>query len=253
MTSGAGQLAGAVIVVTGAGGAAGQATVTQLLANGATVIAADVSESALGGLVSSAGSRADLLHTVSVDLLDETATRDWAAALETQHAHVDGVIHLVGGWRGGKKFSDNTTSDWEFLHSLLIRTVQTTTLAFHDPLLRAYAHGHGGRFVLVSAQAAAAPTAGNAGYAAAKSAAEAWTLALADSFSKAEERNTEANTHQHTAAVVLVIKALLTPAMRANKPDAAFAGFTSVEDLATTVTGLFARDAADINGARINL
>lgn len=248
-----GHLDGAVVVVTGAGGAAGQATVARLLSDGAVVVAVDRSAEALAGLVVAAGEAADRLHTAAVDLLDEAATQAWAAQLEAERGHVDGVIHLVGGWRGGKQFSDNTSADWEFLHNLLIRTVQTTTLAFHDPLLRSSEIGRGGRFVLVSAQAAAAPTAGNAGYAAAKSAAEAWTLALADSFSKAEERNTEANSPQHTAAVVLVIKALVTPAMRAEKPDAAFTGFTSVEDLATKISSLFTGNAAELNGTRVHL
>ncbi len=39
--------------------------------------------------------------------------------------------------------------------------------------------------MLVSQSGATKPTAGNAAYAAAKAAAEAWTLALADSFRKA--------------------------------------------------------------------
>jgi NADP-dependent 3-hydroxy acid dehydrogenase YdfG len=252
-TDSQGPLVGAVVVVTGAGGAAGQATVARLLADGATVVAADRSVEALAGLVAAAGDAADRLEPVAVDLLDAAATQEWAASLEAERGHVDGVIHLVGGWRGGKRFADNTFADWEFLHSLLIRTVQTTTLAFHDPLLRSAENGRGGRFVLVSAQAAAAPTAGNAGYAAAKSAAEAWTLALADSFSKSEERNTEANRPQQTAAVVLVIKALVTPAMRADKPDAAFSGFTSVEDLAAKISAVFAGNAAELNGTRVNL
>lgn len=252
-TTASGPLAGSVVVVTGAGGAAGQATVAQLLADGAFVVAADRSTDALAGLVDAADEAADHLQTASVDLLDEAATKDWASALEGEHGHIDGVIHLVGGWRGGKQFADNTSADWEFLHNLLIRTVQTTTLAFHDALLRSSTVERGSRFVLISAQAASAPTAGNAGYAAAKAAAEAWTLALADSFSKAEERNTEANSPQHTAAVVMVIKALVTPAMRAEKPNAAFAGFTPTEELATKISALFAANAAEVNGTRVHL
>jgi NAD(P)-dependent dehydrogenase (short-subunit alcohol dehydrogenase family) len=77
-------------------------------------------------------------------------------------------------------------------------------------------------------------------YAAAKAAAEAWTLAVADSFAGTE-----------AAAVILPIKALLTPAMREAEPDAAFDGFTDVADLADTIHDLWLRPAPDLNGKRI--
>jgi NAD(P)-dependent dehydrogenase (short-subunit alcohol dehydrogenase family) len=87
---------------------------------------------------------------------------------------------------------------------------------------------------------ATAPTATNASYAAAKAAAEAWTLAVADSFKGST-----------SAAVILPITALLTPAMRAAKPDAAFAGFTPVGELADTIHDLWLRPAAELNGQRL--
>jgi hypothetical protein len=41
--------------------------------------------------------------------------------------------------------------------------------------------------------------------------------------------------------------------MRLEKPDAAFAGFTGVEELADAVAALWDADAAEINGSRIIL
>jgi NADP-dependent 3-hydroxy acid dehydrogenase YdfG len=232
-----------VVVVTGAGGGAGNATVARLLADGATVIAADRDAGLLAPPPESDRSR---WHPATVDLLDAAATRTWADSLTAEHSHVDGVVHLVGGWRGGRTFADNSLDDWALLHDLLVRTVQHTTLAFHDALV---ASPHGGRFVLVSAQAAASPSAGGAGYAAAKAAAEAWTLALADSFAKAVG-GPAGESGPPAAAVVLVVKALLTPAMREAKPDATFAGFTTVEDLAEAIGTLLTTDAVAVNGTR---
>ena len=54
------------------------------------------------------------------------------------------------------------------------------------------ASGHG-RFVLVSAKQAQNPTNENASYAAAKAAAEAWTLALADGFAGRGRRPTSSS------------------------------------------------------------
>ena len=145
-------------------------------------------------------------------------------------------MHLVGGWRGGKSITDADLADWDWLAGLLVSTVQNTTRAFHDQLKNSPL----GRFVLVSAAEASRPTAKNASYAAAKAAAEAWTLAVADSF-----RGSEA------AATIVVVKALVTPAMREAKPDAAFKGYTDVMDLADTIVGLWDKPADEVNGERI--
>lgn len=229
-------LSDAVVVVAGAGGGAGAAVVRHLAAAGATVVMADTSAERLDPLaeeVSAAGGRA---VGYAVDLLDETATQAWARGVVDQFGRVDGVVHLVGGWRGGKGIVESDLADWALLSDLLIRTLQHTTRAFHDVVRAAPA----GRFVLISAAAASRPTADNAAYAAAKAAAEAWTLAVADSF-----RGSAA------AATVLVVKALLTPAMREAKPEGKFSGFTDVEDLAAEIVSLWEKPAAEVNGARL--
>ncbi len=234
-----------VVVVTGCGGAAGRAVVRRLLAEGATVVGADSSAAALEELSSSLGAAAERFHGETVDLFDESATRDWAQRTLATHGQVDGVVHLVGGWRGGKTFGDNTMADSELLFSLLVRTLQTTTLAFHDALVASPS----GRFVLVSATAAQDPAPGSASYAAAKAAAETWTVALAKSFAA----TAGADHGPSAAAVVLVVKALLTDEMRAAKPDAAFAGFTHVDDLAERIAVLWGQDATELNGAHVVL
>lgn len=225
--------AGRVVAVAGAGGPAGAAVLARLAEAGAQVHGADASAERLEAAVAAAGPRAT---GQVVDLLDIEATRRWATGIEAAHGRVDGLVHLVGGWRGGKTFADNDLGDWEFLHALLVRTVQHTSLAFHDALART----PGSRFVLVSASAAARPTAGNAGYAAAKAAAEAWTLALADSFAPGD-----------AAATIIVVKALVHDAMRRERPGAAFAGFTDVTDLAREIGDLWNRPTDELNGRRL--
>ncbi|WP_436776690.1 SDR family NAD(P)-dependent oxidoreductase [Yinghuangia sp. YIM S09857] len=247
---------GSVIAVAGAGGPAGQAAVRRLSRAGAVVEAADAARDRLDEAVALAPrGRA---HGTSVDLTDPAATRAWADEIEERHGRVDGLVHLVGGWRGGKDFSDNTLEDWEFLHRLLVRTVQNTSLAFHDALARAQ-HG---RFVLISATAAAKPTAGNAGYAAAKAAAEAWTLAMADSFRRLrKDRAVDgpagdgvgAEPLDGPAAAILVVKALVWPLLRVERPDAKFPGYTDVADLAEEIAALWDRPTDDVNGQRLCL
>jgi NAD(P)-dependent dehydrogenase (short-subunit alcohol dehydrogenase family) len=231
-------LTGLVIVVAGAAGAAGPPLVERLARAGATVVAAGSNRDRIERAVADVISRvpSGRVHAAVVDLLDEEATREWAALVEREHGRVDGLVHLVGGWRGGVGIVDADLADWNWLQDNLVRTLQHTSRAFHDAIKA----GPRGRLVLISSVQASAPTAANASYAAAKAAAEAWTLAVADSF-----RDSAA------AAVILQITALLTPAMRAAKPEAAFDGFTPVGDLADTIHDLWLRPAAELNGQRL--
>ena len=240
----------AVVVVTGAAGPAGQAAVGRLVATGASVIGVDTDDRRLAQVREALGPRRDRFTGTVVDLVDEAATRALASRLagadDARPGRLDGVVHLVGGWRGGSAFGDNTVEDWLFLHALLVRTVQNVSLAFHDALLASPQ----GRFVLVSATAASAPTAGSAGYAAGKAAAEAWTMAMADSFRREQSGRVSGPSPQAAAATVLVVKALVHDGLRAARPDASFAGYTDVADLADVIAGLWDSDAAHVNGQR---
>ncbi|MGR6921815.1 SDR family NAD(P)-dependent oxidoreductase [[Actinomadura] parvosata] len=206
-----------IILVTGAGGPTGAAVSGYFRKLGHTVIGVDKQD---------------------VDLLDRAAVQDLADRVEREHGRVDGVVHLVGGWRGGASFAETSLDDWDVLHDLLIRTLQHVSLAF-EPLLR---RSDNGRFVIVSAQAAQQPSAGGAVYAAAKAAAEAWTLSLADALKGTS-----------SAATILVVKALVNDAMRAAEPQRRFPGFTDVNDLAAAIGGLYDRPAEQINGTRLDL
>jgi NAD(P)-dependent dehydrogenase (short-subunit alcohol dehydrogenase family) len=231
-------LSGLVIVVAGATGAAGPPLVERLARAGATVVAAGSNRERIGRVVADVTSRvpSDRVQADVVDLLDEQVTRDWAAGVEREHGRVDGLVHLVGGWRGGAGIVDADLADWDWLQDRLIRTFQHTSRAFHDAIKASPR----GRLVLISTPQTRAPSATNASYAAAKAAAEAWTLAVADSFKDSD-----------AAAVILQISALLTPAMRAAKPDATFAGYTPVDQLAETIHDLWLAPASQLNGQRL--
>jgi NAD(P)-dependent dehydrogenase (short-subunit alcohol dehydrogenase family) len=244
---GGGPLDGAVVAVAGAAGPAGRAALRRLAGAGAVVVGCDADAERLAEAVAEAreaGGGATVTGD-TVDLLDPDAARAWAERIEKDHGRVDGLVHLVGGWRGSRSFAATDLDDWTVLHDLLLRTVQHTSLAFDGALRRS----DRGRYVLVSAAGASQPTAGNAAYAAAKAGAEAWTLAMADGFRKAgraDDPDTPA-----AAAVILVVKALVNEAMRQAKPDAKFAGFTDVDDLAGDIAGVWDRPAKELNGTRL--
>ncbi|MGW2182136.1 SDR family NAD(P)-dependent oxidoreductase [Streptomyces sp. NPDC001732] len=242
--NGSGALEGAVIAVAGAAGPAGRAALLRLAEAGATVVASDADATRLAEAVDAAryAHGGATVTGDTVDLLDLGATREWAHKTEKEFGRIDGLVHLVGGWRGSASFAETDLADWNLLEKLLIRTVQHTSLAFQEGLQRS----DRGRYVLISAAGASKPTAGNAAYAASKAAAEAWTLALADAFRKAG-----GDEGPRTAAAILIIKALVHDAMRAERPNAKFAGFTDVRDLADAIAGVWDRPAPEVNGKRL--
>ena len=236
---------GSLVLVTGAAGPAGSAACRALTAAGARVVAGGHSPARLSALAAA-------IPGISVevtDLSDASSVTDLAVRAHENHGAVDGLVHLVGGYRGGATFGANTDEDWRFLSSGLIDTLRHVTLAFHDDLLASTA----GRAVIVSAKGAQAPSAGSANYSAAKAAAEAWMLALADSLRRGQSGRSENQVEQTSAATIFVIKALVDAKMRAESPDRKFPGFTDVDELATRIVGLWSSGAADINGARIPL
>jgi NAD(P)-dependent dehydrogenase (short-subunit alcohol dehydrogenase family) len=227
-----------VIVIAGAGGGLGPLVARELAGAGATVAGTDRSQDALDAIAADLDLPAERWDGRTVDLLDEDATRAWCAALVERFGRVDGLVHLVGGWRGGEPLHEAPLADWELLHDLLVRTVQHTTRAFHEQLAASAA----GRFVLVSSKQAQAPTDTNAAYAAAKAAAEAWTLALADGFEGGA-----------ATANIVVVDAILTPRMREEEPEKDFPTFTPAEDIAAAIAFLCSDAAKKMNGQRLPL
>jgi NAD(P)-dependent dehydrogenase (short-subunit alcohol dehydrogenase family) len=228
-------LDGRVIAVAGGAGNVGPTVVGRLAEAGALVSACGRDRESLDQL---AAEIEPPVETEVVDLLDLDETSTWASDLLARHGHVDGLVHLVGGWRGGTPIEEAPLEDWDVLSALLVRTLQRTTQAFAPHLI---ASGHG-RFVVIGAGQARAPTHPNASYAAAKAAADTWTLALADRF-----KGTGAT------ANIVVVGAILTPAMRAESPDKDFSTFTPAEQIADAIAYLCSDEAASMNGQRVTL
>lgn len=226
-------LAGLKVLVAGASSASGSAVCKALAGAGAKVVAVG----------SSAGRLAEAMLDVSgvelrtCDLSRQGDVDGLARDLQTEGG-VDGLIHLVGGWRGGGTLTDQSDEDWEFLQENILTTLRNVSRSFIGQLA---ASPHG-RLAIVSSTAVESPTASNAGYAAAKAAAEAWVQAIAADFSGTQ-----------AAAVVFVVKALVNDSMREAAPERKFPGYTGVDELAAASVRLFTTDAAQINGKRISL
>lgn len=205
------------VVLAGASSVAGGAVARALMESGARVVATGRSAGGLGPL-SDAGA-----ETVVADATSLIAMTDLAAEL----GGVDGVISLVGGWRGGGGLAGQSDEDFDALLPAL-QAVRATSRAFDQALQASDA----GRFAIVSSTAVARPLAGGANYAAIKAASEAWARAVAHGFAKSAR---DASEPLRAASVVFRAKAL--------DPEA----------LASAVVGLWDADAADLNDRVIDL
>lgn len=207
--------AGHLVLIAGASSDAGRATAAALGTAGALVVAV--------------GSNAERLADVPAtaryvcNLLDAAAVAELAERVRAEHGPVDGLLHLVGGWRAGQ-----ADDDWDWLNGRIVTTLRNTTLAFRDDLLASAA----GRLAIVSSTAVDRPTWGNANYAVAKAAAEAWVSALAVGWAKVGT----------AAALSFVVRSL-------GEKD----GDTSVAVLAAEFVRLWDAPATELNGARIHL
>ena len=234
------------VVVTGGSNSSGIAVARAFALAGHRVFTIGSNEARIQAAAAEAG---DDVTPLVCDLSRLESVRELASEIRGNTERIDGVIHLVGGWRGAKGIEDQPDEDWAALEQSAVTTLRNVSRVFYKDL----ASSPTGRFAMVSSTAVAAPTAGAATYAAAKAAAETWTLAVADGFRRDQSGNKDEPTEQHSAAVVFVVKSLLDAAMRREHPERKFPGYTDVEDLAAAAVGLFDKPAAELNGQRLLL
>ncbi|UYN82970.1 MAG: SDR family oxidoreductase [Microcella sp.] len=206
-------LAGRTIVVAGAGGVGGRSVCAALTAAGAHVVAVGSRAESLSDV--------DAAETAVVDLADPSAVAAWAAELRGRRPSIDGLLHLVGGWRGG---SDPDDFDW--LERRVLTTLRVASRELRDDLGASSA----GRVAIVSSASVAAPKWGMANYVTLKAAAEMWMQALASGW----------RTKQlPAAAVTFVVGALDEPG--------------AVDDLAAACAALWSVGHEQLNGALVDL
>jgi NAD(P)-dependent dehydrogenase (short-subunit alcohol dehydrogenase family) len=163
------------------------------------------------------------------DLRDEEAVRATAEAVAAKFGGVHALIHLVGGWVGGKTLVEGDAKD---LESMLGQHIWTTFYLFQAFAPQMVQH-RWGRVMIVSASSVPNPPGKTGIYTAAKAAQENMVLTLA---AELKEQGVTANIIQ----------------VRAIDEQNTGKG-TTPEEIAATMLYLFSDEAAKVNGARIPL
>ncbi|MET1044253.1 MAG: SDR family oxidoreductase [Microbacteriaceae bacterium] len=208
------------VLLAGATSAAGLAVSRDLAAAGARVIVVGSNADRLRGLTDRVPDAAGYV----CDLADFDEVARLGEKVHAEHGRIDGLIHLVGGWRGGGGLAGQTDEDWDFLHTRVLTTLRNTTRVFVDDLHASAA----GRLAIVSSITLERPMPGGANYATVKGAAETWVRAIANGFAKSAPT---------ASATIFVVRALDGLESR----------------LATEVTGLWDAHAASGSLVRIPL
>jgi NAD(P)-dependent dehydrogenase (short-subunit alcohol dehydrogenase family) len=217
------------IVITGATGVLGNLVTKTFAERGHNIALLDKDQTKLDSLILDLKLPNERLYAQTIDLLNGPAVHDSAEAVHSKFGSVHALIHLVGGWTGGKTIPESTAADFE---SMLNQHAWTT---FH--LLQSFvphiAKSNWGRVIVVSMPVTVKPSAKMALYAAAKSAQESLVLTLAEEY---KESGLTAN--------VIHVKSIDT------KNDALREGTTPAE-IVSAMKYLFSDEAGKVNGARM--
>ncbi len=217
------------VLITGATGGLGKKAAEAFATQGHSLVLLDRNQDKLDALAHDLNLPEDRLLTSAFDLRDEEAVRATAEAVAAKFGGVHALIHLVGGWVGGKTLVEADAKD---LESMLGQHIWTTFHLFQAFAPQMVQHGWG-RVMIVSASNVPHPPGKTGIYTAAKAAQENMVLTLA---AELKEQGVTAN----------IIQVRSIDEQNTGKG-------TTPEEIAAAMLYLFSDDAAKVNGARIPL
>ena len=217
------------IVITGATGGLGKKAAETFAAHGHSLVLLAHDQNKLDALTGSLKLPADRLSASAVDLRNPEAVRVAAQAAAAKFGGVHALIHLIGGWVGGKTLVEGDPNDLEFMIGQHIWTTFHLFQAFTPQLVK----NGWGRVMIVSASTVPKPPGKTGIYTAAKAAQENLVLSLA---AELKENGVTANIIQ----------------VRAIDVEKKGTG-TTPEEIVAGMMYLFSDEASKINGTRIPL
>lgn len=189
------------ILISGANGSLGSATVKKFLDEGYKVIAVDHSGTHLGFAASH-----DNFELRSVDLTDESAVEDFLDEIIELYGHIDGALLLAGGFAMG----DITATDGAALKKMFSTNFETAYFAARVLFQHMLANGYG-RLVFIGARPALKPEQGKG--------ALAYALSKSLLFELAGLLNATAK-NKNVVASVVAPSTIDTAVNRQSMPDA---------------------------------
>ncbi|MFF9019362.1 SDR family NAD(P)-dependent oxidoreductase [Streptomyces eurythermus] len=247
------------VLITGGGSGIGQATVLRVLAEGGSVVAADVSERGLADTAEKAAGYADRLTAVVIDVADETSVRAGVAAATAALGGLDVLVNAAGILRSSHS---HETSLEEFTRVLRVNLVGTFLVI--REAIPALLAGRDAAVVNFSSTSAVFAHPYMAAYAASKGGIQSMTHALASEYASRGIRFTAVQPGSISSGMTDGSGASGLsngPGLPADADMSLFAklspalgqGFAGPETVASVVAMLGSRDGAFITGTEIRV
>jgi NAD(P)-dependent dehydrogenase (short-subunit alcohol dehydrogenase family) len=227
-----------VAVITGATGGLGSVVTRELAARGANLALLDHDPDKLAALTGSLTLPKSRILARTVDLLDPAETKSAAEVVAAKFGRIDILLHLVGGWTGGKTILEAPADDLTSMINQHVWTSFNVTQSFVPHLVR----NGWGRVVMITSPYAARPTAKGGPYAIGKSGQETLMLTLSQ-----ELKGTG------VTANLLQAKTIDVKREKISSPSPDNASWTTPEELATAILYLLSDEAGTVNGVKIPL
>ncbi len=225
-------------VISGAGGELGAVLARDLAAQGANLALLGRSAEKLEALRAALALPETRVLVRRVDLSDPAEAGSAAAAVAGKFGRMDVLLHMVGGWTGGKSLLEADPAD---LQSMLDQHIWTSFHAVRAFLPHLLAN-RWGRVIMISSPFAARPNAKGGPYAIGKAGQEALMLTLSQ-----ELRGTG------VTANLLQARSIDARREKLSAPSTANAAWTTPEELSAAVLYLLSEEAGAVNGAKIPL
>lgn len=229
-------LAGQVVVVTGAAGNLGGAVARSFLSAGARLVLVDHAPDRLQALFPDLVNSPDHKLATSIDLTNAAAVSLMAEQAVKRFGRLDVLVNTVGGFDAGTPVHETTADAWAHMFTLNLRTMLVASRAVVPYMLLQ----ESGKIVNVAARAALHGSSTMAPYSASKSAVMRATESMA-----AELKNRGINVNCVMPSIID------TDQNRAAMPKANHDRWVRPEAIADVILFLASSAARAINGAAI--
>jgi len=218
-----------IAIISGATGATGHQAARAFAEQGASLALLSSDQHKLDLLAAELNLPPERILTIAVDLADRQAVFDAARAVNARFGWADILLHLVGGWTGGKTMIETEVEDLQNMLNQHLWTTFHLTQAFLPHLI----HNGWGRMIIISSPVTIRPPARLGAYAIGKAAEETLMMTVAK---EARENGVTAN--------IIQVRSI----------DVKGEGTgTSPAEIVAAVMYLCSEDAAKLNGVRVPL
>ena len=217
------------VLISGVTDKLGEKTAHAFAARGHSLVLLAHSKDKLDALTRDLNLSPDRLFTSALDLRDRNALRSTAEAVAAKFGGVHALLHLIGGWVGGKTLIEASAEDLDFMIGQHIWTTFHLFQAFAPQLIE----NKWGRVMIISPSTVPNPPSKRGLYNAAKAAQENLILTLA---AELKDKGVTANIIQ----------------VRAIDVEGKGTG-TTPEEIVAGMMYLFSDEASKVTGARLPL